>query len=218
MESKEGFVAGKLMNIYMNIDFLLKKINSNLDEKGDLSLYKLVESICSGLNDALGNVNNLEPVIKDDKTLVIIDQNPISNINKFIGQPKDTKSSTTEIKPLLEVYGYNKGKSNFLKDIKFQTKIDNSLASTISISSTAGGSSTKNYDATAFSKWSVGLKDRFSPPQEEPDTKNLTATGVNLTEYLKTAEKWAMSTILIDSWRAFVPNVWIYTIRLYISN
>jgi hypothetical protein len=25
MESKEGFVAGKLMNIYMNIDFLLKK-------------------------------------------------------------------------------------------------------------------------------------------------------------------------------------------------
>jgi hypothetical protein len=85
MESKEGFVAGRLMNIYMNIDFLLKKINSNLDEKGDLSLYKLVESICSGLNDALGNVNNLEPVIKDDKTLVIIDQNPISNINKFIG-------------------------------------------------------------------------------------------------------------------------------------
>jgi hypothetical protein len=193
MVSKEGFVAGKLMNIYMNIDFLLKKINSNLDEKGDLSLYKLVESICSGLNDALGNVNNLEPVIKDDKTLVIIDQNPISNINKFIGQPKDTKSSTTEIKPLLEVYGYNKGKSNFLKDIKFQTKIDNSLASTISISSTAGGSSTKNYDATAFSKWSVGLKDRFSPPQEEPDTKNLTATGVNLTEYLKTAEKWVRS-------------------------
>jgi hypothetical protein len=207
MESKEGFVAGKLMNIYMNIDFLLKKINSNLDEKGDLSLYKLVESICSGLNDALGNVNNLEPVIKDDKTLVIIDQNPISNINKFIGQPKDTKSSTTEIKPLLEVYGYNKGKSNFLKDIKFQTKIDNSLASTISISSTAGGSSTKNYDATAFSKWSVGLKDRFSPPQEEPDTKNLTATGVNLTEYLKTAEKWAIVNTK-DSWRAFVPNVW----------
>jgi hypothetical protein len=207
MESKEGFVAGRLMNIYMNIDFLLKKINSNLDEKGDLSLYKLVESICSGLNDALGNVNNLEPVIKDDKTLVIIDQNPISNINKFIDQPKDTKSSTTEIKPLLEVYGYNKGKSNFLKDIKFQTKIDNSLASTISISSTAGGSSTKNYDATAFSKWSVGLKDRFSPPQEEPDTKNLTATGVNLTEYLKTAENWAIDNTE-DSWRAFIPNVW----------
>ena len=193
MESKEGFVAGKLMNIYMNIDFLLKKINSNLDEKGDLSLYKLVESICSGLNDALGNVNNLEPVIKDDKTLVIIDQNPISNINKFIDQPKDTKESTTEIKPLLEVYGYNKGKSNFLKDIKFQTKIDNSLASTISISSTAGGSSTKNYDATAFSKWNVGLKDRFSPPQEEPDTKNLTATGEDLDKFVEEAKIFAES-------------------------
>lgn len=207
MESREGFVAGKLMNIYMNIDFLLKKINSNLDEKGDLSLYKLVESICSGLNDALGNVNNLEPVIKDDKTLVIIDQNPISNINKFIGQFDKNKESTTEVKPLLEVYGYNKGKSNFLKDIKFQTKIDNSLASMISIGATAGGSSTKNYDATAFSKWNVGLKDRFSPPQEDPDTKNLTATGVNLDEYLKVAEKWANDNTE-DSFRLFVPNVW----------
>jgi hypothetical protein len=193
MESKEGFVAGKLMNIYMNIDFLLKKINSNLDEKGDLSLYKLVESICSGLNDALGNVNNLEPVIKDDKTLVIIDQNPISNINKFIGQSDENKESTTEIKPLLEVYGYNKGKSNFLKDIKFQTKIDSSLASMISIGATAGGSSTKNYDATAFSKWNVGLKDRFSPPQEEPDTKNLTATGEDLDKFVEEAKIFAES-------------------------
>jgi hypothetical protein len=193
MESREGFVAGKLMNIYMNIDFLLKKINSNLDEKGDLSLYKLVESICSGLNDALGNVNNLEPVIKDDKTLVIIDQNPISNINKFIGQSDENKESTTEVKPLLEVYGYNKGKSNFLKDIKFQTKIDSSLASMISIGATAGGSSTKNYDATAFSKWNVGLKDRFSPPQEEPDTKNLTATGEDLDKFVEEAKIFAES-------------------------
>lgn len=193
MESRKGFVAGKLMNIYMNIDFLLKKINSNLDEKGDLSLYKLVESICSGLNDALGNVNNLEPVIKDDKTLVIIDQNPISNINKFIGQSDENKESTTEVKPLLEVYGYNKGKSNFLKDIKFQTKIDSSLASMISIGATAGGSSTKNYDATAFSKWNVGLKDRFSPPQEEPDTKNLTATGEDLDKFVEEAKIFAES-------------------------
>jgi len=196
MEEKEGFVAGKLMNIYLNVDFILKKLNSNIDEKGDLSLYRLIESICSGLNNALGNINNLEPVIKDDKTLVIIDQNPISQIKKFISISDSTQvknNKTTTQNPFLEVYGYNKGQSNFLKDIKFQTKIDNSLASMISIGATAGGSNTKNSDATAFSKWNLGLKDRFTPPIEEPND-SLNPLKVN-DDYINTAKKWAEDNI-----------------------
>ena len=193
---KEGFVAGKLMNLYLNVDFILKKLNSNIDKKGDLSLYKLVESICDGLNDALGNINNLEPIIKEDKILTIIDQNPIPRIDLFTSIPltKEKKEVESKIKnPQLEVYGYNKGKSNFLKDIKFQTKIDNSLASMISIGATADGSSTKDYDATAFSKWNVGLKDRFSPPIIESSPTTLTATGEDLNKYLERAKVWANS-------------------------
>ena len=187
---KDGFTVGKLMNVYLNVDFLLKTIKNNVDEKGDLSLYKLVESICNGLNNALGGFNNLEPVIKEDKTLVIIDQNPIPQIGKFL------KKKTPSNVPFLEVYGYNKGKSNFLKDIKFQTKIDNSLASMISIGATAGGSDTKNSDATAFSKWNLGLRDRFSSPIKDPkpilSPENTTALGKDLIEYRKNAREYAL--------------------------
>jgi hypothetical protein len=192
VSSKEGFVAGKLMNIYLNVNLLLRILKDNVDEKGNLSLYKLIESICNELNNALGGFNNLEPVIKDDKTLVIIDQNPIPGLSKFIQQQVATKDN-----PKIEVFGYNNSKSNFLKDIKFQTKIDNSLASMISIGATADGKSTKNSDATSFSKWNIGLKDRFKQQYKDPKptltTKDETATGRNLIEYRKNARNYALT-------------------------
>ena len=185
-----GFVAGKLMNIYLNINFLLRILKDISDEKGNLSLYKLVESICNELNRTLGGFNNLEPVIKDDRTLVIIDQNPIPGLSKILKTNTPNKQN-----PKIEVFGYNKGKSNFLKDIKFQTKIDNSLASMISIGATADGTSTKNYDATAFSKWNIGLKDRFKPQFKDPkgniSSEGETATGRDLAEYRKGARDYA---------------------------
>lgn len=192
MVSKDGFVAGKLMNIYLNVNLLLRILKDNVDEKGNLSLYKLIESICNELNTTLGGFNNLEPVIKDDKTLVIIDQNPIPELSKFIQQ----KIPITKA-PKLEVFGYNNSKSNFLKDIKFQTKIDNSLASMISIGATADGKSTKNSDATSFSKWNVGLKDRFKQQYKDPklplSKENTTATNRDLIEYRKNAYNYAIS-------------------------
>jgi LAS superfamily LD-carboxypeptidase LdcB len=191
---KDGFTAGKLMNIYLNVNFLLKILKDNVDEKGNLSLYTLVESICNGLNQSLGGFNNLEPVIKDDKTLVIIDQNPIPGLSKFL-----QKSLPPKENPRIEVFGYNGGKSNFVKDIKFQTKIDNSLASMISIGATADGKSTKNSDATAFSKWNVGLKDRFQLQYKDPKpvllAENTTAMGKDLIQYKKDAYNYALANI-----------------------
>jgi len=191
---KEGFTAGKLMNVYLNVNFLLKIIKDNVDEKGDLSLYTLAESLCKGLNQSLGGFNNLEPVIKEDKTLVIIDQNPIPGLSKFL-----QKTNTPKKNPKIEVFGYNKGKSNFVKDIKFQTKIDNSLASMISIGATADGKATKNLDATAFSKWNVGLKDRFQfqykDPKENYSKENFTANGRDLIQYKKDAYNYVLANL-----------------------
>jgi len=208
MVEREGFVAGKLMNVWLNVDFLLKILKSNLNEKGDLSLFQLIDSICKGLNNALGNVNNLEPVIKDDNTLVIIDQNPIPQIKKFTNVSTPKVTDTTLKTPTLEVLGYNNDQSNFVKNIKFQTKIDNSLASMISIGATAGGSSTKNSDATAFSKWNIGLKDRFTPPQKTPNPKNMTLMGVDIDEHVKSSIKEVRGRVTKTDrkGRGFVPS------------
>jgi hypothetical protein len=64
------------LNIYLNFEFIKECLKA--DEKGNVSVYQLISNICTGLNKALGGVNNLEPVIDEEtNTLRIIDTTPI---------------------------------------------------------------------------------------------------------------------------------------------
>ena len=147
---------GLLMNLYINIEFLSELLAANGGPDQELSLFKFLQDLCNGINNALGGVNKLEPVIKDDSTIIIIDQ---------------TLSLPVEDSVDLEVYGYNPSNqiSNFVKDVKFVSKITPQLASMISIGATAAGSSTSEIDGTAFSKWSKDLVDRFTQKILEPE-------------------------------------------------
>jgi lysozyme len=152
-------VYGSLMSIYINFEFLSQLIIANGGSNQELSLFKFMQDLCNGINDALGDVNKLEPIIKNDRIVTIIDQT-LSRI-----PPKIITD--------LEVYGYNTStlnpSSNFVKDIKFVSKITPQLASMISIGATAAGSNTSEIDGTAFSKWSEGLIDRFTESILEPN-------------------------------------------------
>jgi hypothetical protein len=158
---KEGSKVGLLTSLYINFEFISGLLIANGNSNQELSLFKFLQDLCNGINDALGGVNKLEPVIKEDYKITLIDQT-LSSFNT-----KDTVS--------LEVYGYNPDKqtSNFVKDIKFVSKITPQLASMISIGATAAGSSTSEIDGTAFSKWSEGLLDRFSETISEPNGLNI---------------------------------------------
>ena len=149
---------GKLMNIYLNYDFISKCLTSNTKD-GKLSVFKFFQKICDGINNALGGVNNIEPIIKKDKIVTFIDQNPIPGLLESLSVDKTIVD--------LEVYGYNEtsGSANFVQDISFKTQITPDLASMMTIGTTAGGS---NEDGTAFSYWNEGLKDRFAPKYVEP--------------------------------------------------
>lgn len=154
----KGLEAGKIMNIYLNFHFITSTLKKHINNKGELSLFKYIQAICDGISIALGNVNNLEPILKEDKILNIVDQNPIPGvIEKMESKVKDT------IIPL-EIYGYNKTskQSTFVTDISFNTSITPELGAMMTIGATAGGSTAKGTDATAFSKWNAGLQDRFN--------------------------------------------------------
>lgn len=161
--NKGNVTAGKLMNLYLNFDFIEKCLKQNLDKENKLSLFSFLTSLCDGINTSLGGVNKLEPIIKDDNIITIIDQNPIYG---FIEQ----LDSNTDIVPL-EIFGYNleKNTSNFVKNISLNTSITPDLASMVSIGATASGGSTKGIDATSFSKWNAGLVDRFNEKTTIPD-------------------------------------------------
>jgi hypothetical protein len=164
----KGVMYGKIMNIYLNYNFVsdcLKDTTSN----GEVFLFKFLSKICDGINASLGGLNKLEPILEDDNILKIIDQNPIPGIansaefgDRFKGQ----------IVPF-EVFGYNTSdlndvKSNFVRDLSFVTKIDPNLASMITIGATAEGTKSKNYDGTAFSKWNEGLEDAYAMKYDDP--------------------------------------------------
>jgi hypothetical protein len=140
-------VYGKIMNIYLNCNMVNRIISEKQDDKGNISLFELLESICSEVNKALGNLNNLE---------VSVDEN--SNTIKIIDA---SYTPTVPVKnQVLELYGYNGSTSNFVYDFSIKTEITNDFATMASVGATAGGY-VKGTENTMFSKWNKGLIDRF---------------------------------------------------------
>jgi len=142
-----------IMNIYLNFNFIIESLNSNTDERGDISVFEFLKAICDGLNKSLGGINNLEPIINEENnTLEIIDTTPIPGIN----------TGTQEY--TLQLYGYNKTGngyiSNFVRKVDLKTAITPEYATMITVGATAGGY-VKGTEATAFSRWNKGLTDRF---------------------------------------------------------
>lgn len=158
----------KLYNIYLNYGFLFDVLGKNIDKEGNLSVFKFFQSVCDGINGAFANVTQITPTIKDDKVLTFVERKPPAGIIKNLSKIPGAKSGETVE---LKVFGFNKAskESNFLKNIKFNTKIGPKLANQISIGATAAGH-TVGEDATAFSKWNLGLKDRFQIEVTTPST------------------------------------------------
>jgi hypothetical protein len=155
--SEGGFKYGKIMNTYINFS-VIEEIFETTDEKDSVSLYKALKSICDIINECLGDVNNLEPIITDTNTIKIIDQTPIPGIKTIAKKLGIDHSPDNEA--ILEVFGYSNNTSNFVHNIGLTTEISKNYATMITIGATSNGS-IPGAEATAFSKWNVDIKDRF---------------------------------------------------------
>jgi len=145
----EGVTWGQTMNIYMNMNFLGDALTKNIDVDGKLSLNSYLTAICDGINTCTGNTTNLEPAIRDDKTVYFLEKNPIKGRDALT--PKQTS------KPI-EIMGYNSnGTSNFLHNFSFNTDITPDLMAMISIGATANGEAA----SIPFNNWNSGLENRF---------------------------------------------------------
>ena len=163
--------VGILMNVYINFDYILDAIDSNITEEGKISLITFLDKICEGINYSLGNKNRISPSIDEvTNRIVFIDETPIPNYNEVIsyldGLPeyKDKiQGSTTEIAEF-DLYGYrytSGSTAGFVKDFNLSTTISPNLATIITVGATANGKIVGE-DATAFSKWNVALKNRVT--------------------------------------------------------
>lgn len=136
------------MNIYLNFGFINSCISGNVDEKGNVNIYSFLSSICTGLNKALGGINNLEPIIDESENILkIIDSTPIPGL---LSSPSY----------FMQLFGYYGNQSNFVRKLDIKTAITPEYATMISIGATAGGY-VKGTEATAFARWNEGITDRF---------------------------------------------------------
>jgi N-acetyl-anhydromuramyl-L-alanine amidase AmpD len=156
----------------MNVDFLLDILDQNIDNNGDLSVFQYLKNLCDGINRSMAGITNLEPIIKNDKFVTIIEQNTPKGYDNIIPKKTGKKKSVD-----FELIGYSKDKSNFVKDFKFVTKITPDLGNIISIGAAAAGSNTKSIEALPFSKWNKGLKNIYQ--------SKLTTNKPNLTKEQK---------------------------------
>ena len=158
-------VYGKLMNIYMNTNFLQKELDNNLDDKGNLSLFQYLESICKGINKATGGTTNIEPAIRNDNIIYLLEQNPIKGL--------DGLNNVEDVAPI-EILGYSsKGESNFVQDFSFNTKITPKLMNMISLGSTSEG---VDAESIPFNNWNDGFENRFEEESTDPVNDPTTAT------------------------------------------
>ena len=176
------------MNIYLNFDFILECLKP--DDRGNVSVFEFLSSICAGLNKALGGINNLEPVIEEStNTLSIVDTTPI---------PGKTAADTSDY--TLQVYGYDKIDnsyiSNFVRNVDLKTAITPEFATMITVGATAGGY-VKGTEATAFSKWNVGLRDRYKEDLTPGNINSVQIPGTTNEAEINYAEEFASSKAYI---------------------
>lgn len=164
-ETVANTLVGKLMNIYMNVPFILKSMDGLRDEDGKVSLYELLNKICEGINNSLGNLNKLSIAIdeEDNNRLYFLDETTLPNRSEII-QSKNPNASIDLA--IFEIYGYIPNNATFVKNLSIKTEILNSMATMISIGAQSNGSAVGE-DATAFSKWNEGLIDRIIPEKKD---------------------------------------------------
>jgi hypothetical protein len=150
--------AGRTMNIHVNMEYIAETLSKSIDDKdGTAKLYDFLKKLMSGIQNALGNVNNFEVVYNEDtNTFKIIDNTLIP------GQFQKLDSENKKIVEFLITADGNKGTNggSFIHNINFRTKLSNAFATMATVGAQANGA-TVGEDATALSKWNKGLTDRI---------------------------------------------------------
>jgi hypothetical protein len=158
---------GKVMNIFVNIDYIAKTLEQGIDVNGKSNLVKFLSDLLNGINDSLGNVNKLEAVYDNETNLVkIIEGSKLDNI-----QTDENRMA------VFESYGVKIGnKGSFLTNVDFQVQLPPNMAAMATISAQAKGNIVGE-NATGLSKLNKGLVDRIVTTKLDASSVGLTKEG-----------------------------------------
>ena len=169
--AKHNLEYANIMNIYLELGFILKTMFSLQDDKGNLSYIDFLKGLLRGINEGLGGINDLDVFIDETNNQVkIIDKNPLpfeNDIIKNLNQNFPTKVRLyNNFKPLnenlteLQLYGYSNNQAGFISDFSLTTELSPQFSTMITVGSAARGSVVGEND-TALSRLNYGFEDRF---------------------------------------------------------
>lgn len=176
--SKYGYA--NIMNIYLEMGFVLNKIVELKDDKGNLSIIDFLKGLMFGINDALGGLNDFDVFIDEtNNTVKVIDKNPLPNLSQVIdtlnaNYPSSSFNNNKSLNkipttPTFNVFGYfprkdenSKSTAGFIKEFSLTSQITPQFATMITVAAASQGAVVGEND-TALSKLNKGLKDRYKP-------------------------------------------------------
>ena len=136
-----------ILNIYVNIDYILKIADSITDEKQPKSkkLYDFLETILEGLNHTLGDINDFDLHFEEDQDMFYIVDRKITPSKEVL---KDSFIDVVGLKSMLE-------------NVSFASKLSNNISAMMAVAAQAGKSKIGN-DMLAMQTWQRGLIDRHN--------------------------------------------------------
>ena len=144
----------------MNIDFLLKELDKNVDSKGNLSVFTFVQNVLNGINKAMANQTDLQLFVDNDKDVKILELNTPKGISKI----------TPKSDFVFQAYGYGEDytSASIIQNFNIKTKITPDLINLISIGAVDAGAATNGVKAISFNNFNKGLVNRFEPTYVQP--------------------------------------------------
>ena len=146
---------GRMMNMYVNMNYAASTLEQFIEAKnGSISVYDFLDKLMTGIQQALGNVNNF--TISYDEvtnTFNIIDSTFIPGLDNykpeaFVNKPVEFVTHTLD--PTA---------GSFMRDASVKTQLSNNFATQVTVGAQANGN-VVGENATALSRWNRGLVDR----------------------------------------------------------
>ena len=182
--SKEGRYQGKIMNILLDVDYLIQTAHnfSTSDPEHSVNLKRYLEAIMLDVNKALGNFNVFRVAYLDESNTIQIrdDQwtpNPgtstILDRNYYV-------NNYYHFKQVQGIYGgadiskmhYGQlpifGALSIARSFQFKTNLSTKLSSMIAISAQADSGSINAKDPSPLSHLNKGYVDRYKPRIQNP--------------------------------------------------
>jgi len=175
---------GKIMNILLNIDYLLRVVKeySNADKEQAVNLQLFLERIVADINKSLGNINALRVAYRDDaNTIQIVDDQWVPNLplEKTLidrTQYKEALKTDPILAGQLPVFESTSLPSvttfSLAREFQFKTTFSTKLASMIAISAQAATGSINAKDHSSLSYLNRSFQDRYKPYVEDATNRN----------------------------------------------